>query len=304
MRFARPLVMPLVALAAACGGADLAQPVLDDLEPSFAKTNARALCRPTVIQPGANVGTVTTDDCVFNNGSVDQYEDIYLVPQGRLGTGGGSQMATFALEAPGFHWIFGLGGQGRDVFPNPVYAFRRGAAGNYVVGGFKINTFSLIGGEGVYKMWVGGQGPAQLGDYTLTATAEPVSNTCAKGHRVYLQGTVTFSSSIDNDTACRGTVQFGPYAGAPLNYQYWWIRVFPGETVTLAVDGVQHASMAAAIIDFGTNQAQLDLGDGPGDADRFVSFTATQRTDLYVEVSSAPDVVSTYTATVSGPGTH
>lgn len=292
-----------VAFLAACGGDQITRPeASDSASPSFAKVNARALCRPAVLALGATEGAVTVGDCLFND---NQYEDLYLVPQGRLGTGNGAQMATFSLEAPGFDWIFGLGGQTGDVFPTPVYAFRSGPAGvSTAPNGFVVNTFSLIGGEPVYKMWVGGQGLEQLGDYTLTVSAEPVSNTCVKGHRVYLQGDVTFASSIENETSCRGTVAFGPNEGLPLNYQYWWIRVSAGETITLALDGVQDPTVTAAIIDLGLGQAELDFGTGPGDTDRFVSFTAQRRTDIYVEVSSAPDVVSAYTATVNGPDTH
>lgn len=305
MKADRLVIAVCLTFIASCGGDDLVQPGLDDLEPSLAKVNQRATCRPSVLTPGANQGTVSADDCVFNNGTEDQYEDLYIVPQGRLGTMNGNQMATFALEAEDFDWIFGFGGKTGEIFPNPVYAFRRGPAGVYTSStGFAINTFSVVGGEAVYKMWVGGQSTSDVGDYTLTAAAAPVSNSCATGHRVYLQGNVTFTSSIENGNSCRGTIAIGPHIGQPLNYQYWWIRVSAGETITLELNGVEEPTMAALIIDWGLNQASLDLGDGPGDTNRFVTFTAQRRTDIYVEVSTIPDVVAAYTATVDGPDTH
>jgi len=261
----------------------------------------RAKCRPAPLRPGVNFGTVSTEDCIFNNGSFDQYEDIFIVSQGRLRSSGVNQMATFALEDGGFNWIFGLGAMSGDIFPNPVYAFRRGPAGVHDINGFLINTFSVIGGDPVYKMWVGGQDTAQVGDYTLTVGAELVSNTCAKGHRVYLQGDVSFSSAIANENSCSGIIQFGPNEGQPFNFQYWWIRLSAGETITMELTGLEDSTVAAAIIDFVLGEISLDLGDGPGDADRFVTFTASSRRDIYVEVSSAPDAVSPYTVNFDGP---
>lgn len=309
MRNTRILLVSAVTLLAACGG-EIANPTLDDVEPNLAKS-ARAQCAPSVLGPGATSGSVTEDDCLFFNGFTDQYEDLYLVPQGRLGTQDGNVMATFSLEAESFNWIFGLGGNvGREVFPTPVYAFRTGPAGVYTApNGFSLNTFSIIGGEPIYKMWVGGRGPTELGDYTLSVSANPVTNTCVTGHRVYLQGDVSFSSTLADANSCEGVVEVGPNVGSPLSYQYWWVRMSAGETITLALDGVEEVTTAAAIIDFNSPnpmdwQVSLDLGDGEGDADRFVSFTAQRRTDIYVEVSALRGRTTGYTATVDGPNTR
>lgn len=305
MKHSRFVLFTTLAFAAACGTEDIAEPTLD-VDAQFAK-NQRAACRAQVLAPGTTSGTVSADDCVFTNlNGGEQYEDLYLVNQGRLGTNDGNTMATFSLETEDFNWIYGLGGfQGKEIFPTPVYAFRRGPAGVYEFpSGFSRNTFSIIGGEPMYKIWVGGQDDAQLGDYTLTATANPVTNTCTTGHRVYLQGDVSFSSSITDGTSCAGTVQFGDFIGEPLSFQYWWVRMSPGETITMALDGIQEETTAAAIIDFGGDFV-LDLGDGEGDTDRFVSFTAQSRTDIYVEVSmrGGEGRSTPYTMTVDGPDT-
>lgn len=253
----------------------------------------RKVCQPSPLAPGTNYGTLEAGDCYY--GILDQPEDIYLVSQGRLKSSKSNQMATFSMEDNGFNWTFGLGLNTGGVFPDPVHASRRGPAGVYDVGGFSINTFSVIGEAPVYKMWVGGQDSTQLGDYSLTASVEPVSNTCERNYRVYLQGNVTFDADINNGNSCEGIIQFGPHAGNPLNYQYWWVLVTPGQTVTLNLSGVGEETMAAAIINWSTNQAELDLGDGAGDTDRSVTFTSEYRALLYVEVSSVPDVDANYT---------
>ena len=310
MKRMRFLLLATVAFAAACGAEDIAQPVLDDIDPAFAKNNQRSQCRASVVAPGANQGTVSADDCVFPGDHGNQYEDLYLVNQGRLGTRDGNQMATFALETEDFDWIFGFGGfVGKEIFPTPVYAFRSGPAGVYSApwpGGpfpeFNFNTFSVIGGEPVYKMWVGGQSEEQVGDYTLTVSANPVSNTCAEAHRVYLQGDVSFSSSISDDNACEGVAVEGPFPGTLLSLQYWWVRMSAGETITLELDEIDGNTVAAAI--FGPGGFDVDVGDGSGDTDRSVTFTTPIRADIYVEVSVVRGNTASYTATVDAPDTR
>ena len=301
MKTARVLLVSAVTVAAACGG-DIAQPTLDDVSPDFSK-NQRAVCRAQPLALGVTDGSVTTDDCVFTNADGGtQYEDLFLVNQGRLGAADGNTMATFSVETDDFNWIFGLGGfDGKEIFPTPVYAARAGFAGSFDWR----NTISVIGGEPVYKMWVGGRDDAQLGDYTLTTSANPVGNVCTEGHLVYLQGDVSFSSTITESTACEGEVEFGPNIGTPLSFQYWYVAMNEGETVTLALDGVQDETVTAAIIDFGTGESVLDFSEGDGDTDRFVSFTAGRRVYLYVEVSMVRGEgrSSPYTATIDGPDT-
>lgn len=298
MRRISTLVITGLLCAASTTAVQAAEPAAGDRPERNGAGNLRAQCKITPLRPATVFGTITTDDCPFDNGGIEQREDLYLVQQGRQKSRGGDSMLTFTVETLDFDWIFGIGDQNPGgVFPDPVHAFRRGPAGVYDINGFAINTFSIVGAEPVYKLWVGGQGPEQLGEYSLDTRTEATTDTCEAGHRVYLQGDVTFSSSIANERSCRGTIEFGPNAGLPLNYQYWWVRLDAGETITLSLSGIEDPTMAAAIVDFGTGEVALDLGAGPGDTDRSVTFTTSRTADFYVEVSSAPDVTSPYDLT-------
>jgi hypothetical protein len=259
-----------------------------------AQGELRSRCVPAPLQPGYNQGTIDEQDCLYTGGGTDQYEDLYIISQGRLKSNRPDSMATYTLEDGGFDWIFGLGPMSGAIFPDPVTAFRRGNAGVWDIDGFAINTFSLIGSDPTYKMFVGGQDPAQLGNYALTASEEPVSNTCEKNHRVYLHGDVSFSSSISSDNSCLGEVVIGPNLTVEINYQYWWVRVSPGDTISMSLDNVEDETVAAAIIEWGVGW-DLDLGDGEGDTDRSVTYTAENPAYIYVEVSSASDRESDYT---------
>jgi hypothetical protein len=211
----------------------------------------------------------------------------------------GANMLTFTGDAD-FDAIFGIGGKtGREIFPTPVYGFSGFDAG--ATGTFG-NSFSFIGSGPVYSLWFGGQGPGQLGTYALTTSIDPSVDTCENGHWVFLQGDVAFTSDISDATSCQGTVTVGPNVGQPLNYQFWYYKLLPGETIELSLTGLDpDPTLTLAAIDFGAGQSALDFSDGPGDTDRSVGFTATRQVYLYVEVSSAPGVTSGYTLTVDGP---
>lgn len=296
MRWKHTLVLSAGVLAAGCAD-DPTRPVLTAPVEEEAKSQ-RAVCRPSPLST-ETTGEIAADDCLFDGAGRAQQQDIYLAIQSRLGRTdrSGSTMLTFTGAAD-FDAIFGVGAQSGEIFPDPVYGFARFDAGATGIFG---NSFSIIGSDPVYKMWFGGQDGTQLGSYTLTTAVEPSIDTCENGHWVFLQGSGSFSSDIANDVSCRGTVEFGPFVGAPLNYQFWYIKLLPGETFTATLDGVTDPTVALAAIDFGTGQAELDLGDGPGDPDRAISFTATRQLYLYVEVSSAPDITSPYTLSFTGP---
>lgn len=299
-----PGLLLLAALSAACDTGELVQPVTDDLLVT-AEAKTDKACKPRMLAPNQS-GVVTADDCVFDigNGSV-RYEHTFRVNQARLGNKdvGGNSMLTFTMETTDFDAIFGLGGFDKSGFPDPVYAFRRFPAGQYyATNGFQLNSFSIIGGELQYGMWVGGDTDADVGAYTLTTRVDGISHTCIENRRVYLQGSVAFDYSITNENSCRGTVSVGPYIGAPLNYQYWWTRLRAGQTVTVEVEGAGDPTMTLALIDW-WGDAVLDFSDGAGDTTRSATFTAPRNMELYVEVSSAPDVVDDYRLAFTGPGT-
>jgi len=297
MRLKHTLVLSAAVLAAGCAD-DTTEPIAAPTVEAEAKSK-RATCRPSPLST-STTGEITADDCLFDEAGREQREDIYLAIQSRLGRTdrSGSTMLTFTGAAD-FDAIFGIGAQsGGEIFPDPVYGFARFPAGTTQTFG---NSFSFIGSDPVYKMWFGGQDGTQLGSYTLTTTVEPSIDTCENGHWVFLQGEGSFSSDISNETSCRGEVTFGPNVGLPLNYQFWYIKLLPGETFTATLDGVTDPTVALAALDFFTGQGDLDLGDGPGDTDRAVSFTATRQFYLYVEVSSAPDITSPYTLSFTGP---
>lgn len=287
----RALPLALVVFAAACTADDPAGPDLDELAVrAEAKDNQRKACRPTPLTPVAT-GTIDEGDCAFDNAGTTQYEDIYLVSQGRLGgSADGATMLTFTGDAA-FDMIFGVGEMDGEISPDPVYGYTRTPG--------LPNRFSIAGSDAVYKMWFAGTGPDQLGDYTLTTTVEPTANVCATGHLVFLQGDVAFSSAIADDVSCQTTVQFGPNVGAPINVQYWYMKLLPGESVTLTLTGVTDPTVALFALGGGADQ--LDLGDGAGDGDRTVTLTAQYQTYAYLEVSSLQGTGSPYTLQVDGP---
>lgn len=292
----------IVSAAVAVAVSACADQQTDLLAPNAADEarSARADCRPAQLSI-TTTGDVATDDCVFDNGGTPQYEDIYFVNQRRLGMNdlSGASMLTFTGGAD-FDAIFGIGARtGREIFPTPVYGYSSFGAGDT---GTFYNSISFIGSAPMYSMWFGGQGPAQLGSYTLTTSIGPSIDTCENGHWVFLQGDIAFTSDISDATSCQGTVSVGPNVGQPLNYQFWYYKLLPGETIRLSLTGLDpDPTLVLAAIDFGTGQAELDFSDAPGDADRSVTFTATRQLYLYVEVSSAPGVSSGYTLTVDGP---
>lgn len=295
MSLQRTLVLSSAVLLSACGADTPTDHSADVLAAEAASEAQRAACRPAPFS-GTTSGEITADDCLFETSNGVQHEDLFLVSQSRLGRDdlSGATMLTFTGSAD-FNAIYGVGEMSGSIFPEPVYGFARFGAG--AVGAFG-NSFSLIGSQNVYKMWFGGQNADQLGSYTITTSVEPSIDTCENGHWVFLQGTGGFSSDISNETSCRGTVQFGPNVGMPLNYQFWYMKVVAGETLSATLTGVSDPTVALAA--FGPGPGQLDLGNGAGDTERSISFTAASTGWVYLEVSSAPDVTSAYTLSFRG----
>ncbi len=289
MRTRSALPLALAVLAAACTADDPVQPDLDELSVrAEAPSNQRKACRPAPLS-AVTTGTIDEGDCPFVNAGVTQYEDMYIVSQGRLGgSTDGSTMLTFTGDAA-YDVIFGLGEMGGEIAPDPVYGYTR--TPNLP------NAFSIAGSDAVYKMWFAGTGPDQLGDYTLTTTVEPTKSVCETGRLVFLQGDVSFSSSIDDASSCLGQVNYGPNAGAPLIYQYWYAKLLAGQEVTLTLEGVDpdEPTVTLAGILLGTPFANLDFASGAGDTDRSVTFTAPATRYYYLEVSAAPGASSPYT---------
>ncbi len=299
MRYPSLLAAACVMAVAACDVQDPTQP-LDVPTSAVEARSQRASCHAGMLAP-TTAGAVTADDCLFESGSVTRHEDLFLVNQRRLGMSdlSGATMLTFSATA-GFDAIFGVGGfDPREVFPTPVYGNASFPAGSASGWG---NSFSLVSSETMLKAWIAGQTAADVGAYTLSTSMAPSIDTCENGHWVFIQGDVAFSSAISDATACEGTVQFGPYIGAPLNFQFWYVKLRAGETLHATLTGSDFdPSIVLAAIDFGTSQSALDFSAGPGDDDRAVSFTATREFYLYLEASSAPGVEAAYTLTVDSP---
>jgi hypothetical protein len=283
----------------ACDGPDVTQPLEAPTSALEAKSQ-RASCQARVLS-ASTTGDVTADDCLFTFGTVERLEDLYLVNQSRLGLSdlSGANMLTFDATAD-FDAIYGVGGfDPREIFPTPVYGYARFGAGATATWD---NSISIISSERMMKAWIAGETPADLGSYTLSTAVEPSIDTCENGHWVFIRGDVSFTSDISDATSCRGIVSVGPNVGADLNYQFWYVKLLEGETLNATLTGLDpDPTLTLAAIDFGSSQADLDFGSGPGATDRSVTFTATRDLYVYLEVSSAPGVVSPYTLTVDGP---
>lgn len=298
MKWTRTL--PLLALAAfaACDTPDPVNPALDAESLIAEARNPKAACRPTAQLANVTTGTISTGDCVFENAGVVQYEDLFLVNQNKLGQPdrSGATMLTFTGEAP-FNAIFGLGRVDQGS-PSPVYAFTRFNAGQ--TGTFR-NSFSVVGSSAQYKLWFGGQAPDQLGSYLLTTSVNPTKDTCESGHFVFVEGRVSFDSEIaEGASSCDGFVEVGPFIGTPLNYQYWYVKLLPGQTVEARLTGNTEATTALLAADFGSSKTDLDLGQGPGDTDRSVRLTNERTSEryIYLEVSSVDGTATTYTLSI------
>lgn len=299
MRYPSLMAAACVMAAVACDVQDVTQPLEAPASAAEAKSQ-RAACSARALS-STTTGVVAVDDCLFTAGTVERHEDLYLVNQRRLGMPdlSGANMLTFGATAD-FDAIYGIGGvDPREVFPTPVYGYARFTAGSTSTRG---NSFSLISSETTLKAWFAGETTADLGSYSLSTSIEPSIDTCENGHWVFIQGDVSFSSGISDARSCQGTVTFGPNAGSPLNYQFWYVKVHAGETLNATLAGLDpDPTLVLAAIDFGTGQSELDFGTGPEATERSVSFTATRDLYVYLEVSSAPGVTSPYTLTVDAP---
>lgn len=293
MRFQKTALLSAVLLAAACAPQDNNSPT----EPQFAVVPEKGkpqdvACRPADLKAVEN-GKIKKNDCLFVNGQgVEQRENLFRVDQLALGLPdlSGANMLTFTPDAE-FSGIFGVSNWDETRFGVPVYGY------NNFVANSTDRTFSIIGSNPEYKLFISGADATQLGKYTLTTTVAASSNSCTSGSRTFLQGNVAFSSTIDDGNSCDGTIAVGPYAGGPLKYQFWYAKLKAGQTVTVSIDGVDtnDPTITLAAIVFGSPFARLDFADSAGnDPDRSLTFTAPFEAYYYIEVSGAPGVSSSY----------
>lgn len=288
------VVFAAVVLAASCA------PGESPVEPQFGVVPEKGkpqeiACRTTDLK-AVQSDKIKKNDCLFGNG---QREHLYRADQRALGLPdlSGASMLTFTPDAE-FNGIYGVANWDETRFGDPVYGFQTFTANSTA------RTFSVIGSAPEYKLFFSGADETQLGKYTLTTTVAPSANSCETGSRTFLQGSVAFSSAISDATACLGQVTVGPYAGAPLRYQFWYAKLTEGQSVSVAIDGVDgdDTSVTLAAIVFAApgqppHFAQLDFSQGAGDTDRALSFTAPFTAYYYIEVSASPGVASPYDLT-------
>jgi hypothetical protein len=161
----------------------------------------------------------------------------------------------------------------------------------------------MIVGDPEYKLSIGGLDQTQLGSYTLTTEVGHGGDfTC--GDFPVMVGSTQFSSQISGGNSCAGTIEFGPNKGQPLIYQGRGAQLEAGKTYTISITGLAGGDEAVALFVAAVPLApaidhQLDLGDGVGDTERTVTFTASRSGLYYIEVSNAPEAMSNYTLTLT-----
>lgn len=288
MRIRRSLLLSIALVVSACAQQDAPTAPQLSVIPEKGKPQEIA-CRRAELKPDQN-GKIKTNDCLFG---VDQREDRYHVDALGLGMPdlGGGHMLTFSADAK-FDGIFGVQKWDPVELNSLVYGYARFTGGNP-------NSFSLIGSDPEYAFYFSGADGTQTGKYRLTTTVEPSSNTCSTGRLVFLQGTVGFDGTINDDNACDGTVAVGPNVGNPLKFQYWYVKLDAGQSATLSIDGVDGSAQTVtlAVIRWGEDgplNSWLDFSTSAGDTDRSITFTAPAFGYYYLEVSSLPGDGSDY----------
>jgi hypothetical protein len=241
------------------------------------------------LQETANI---STNDCLFQG---TQYEDIYrLVTADLVQQSGqsfvGSPKLTLTASTD-FNGVLGFQGADPGLFQGLVHRFRNNLTPAGPV------SFSMIGGEPEYKVFIGGLSQTELGSYTLSTTVAPGGEiTC--DDVLVMAGSAVFPSEINDANSCAGTIAFGPNVGQPLMFQPRYARLEAGKSYTISVTGIMADPVALFVsalpLSSGVDQT-LDLSSGAGDPDRSVTFTASQNGFYYMEVSSVPGNASGYT---------
>lgn len=237
----------------------------------------------------AETGEITVDDCVYVGANGPQYEDFYhFSPADLLAESGqtipGPARYTVTASAA-FRGIVGVKQAGFGVQDGLVFGSRTFEAG-------QPKGLSVIGDGSALDLFVGGADATQLGAYSLTTAVAPAGGWQC-GDLVFLSSAVAFGSQISNGTSCRGTITVGPNAGQPLNYQYRYAKLEAGKRYEVRVDDAAPGIGVALYVASGVNQ--LDLGSDQRDSDRSITFTAAETRYYYLEVSTPPDVATTYT---------
>jgi len=298
MRVARFLPVCSLAFLAACGTVDsVAGPELGGDETLQAQAgqkikldkDQKKACKRTPLTLAAT-GEITADDCVYDLAGRTQFEDLYSVrPKDLVKEAGvsvdGSPKLTFTATAA-FNGLWGLTAEDKDPFAGLVLGSRT----------FVANTprvFSVVGGEKEYGLFFSGYDETHLGGYAL-ATTVSAGGAWQCGELVFLAGSASFSGNISPATGCAGTIQFGPYAGNPLYYQYRYAKLEAGKSYTATIAGIDPNTPAVTLfmVHFAgggvTVDETLDFSASPGDTDRSITLTASVTGYYYVEVSTIP----------------
>jgi hypothetical protein len=117
---------------------------------------------------------------------------------------------------------------------------------------------------------------------------------------------LALGGSISDDNACEGTIQFGPFVGDPLFFQYRYAKLEQSKEYTVSLTDLGAGDEAVALFlykSLGEGVAPftlLELADGGADPDRSFTFVAPITGYYYLEVSNAPGQYVDYTFTLSG----
>lgn len=222
-------------------------------------------------------GNITPGSCLFS-ADLDRrsaYYDVTTPPAG--------QMLTLTAS-PDMDAIFGIKQDTQDPTQGIVWGSLAPNAGGSA-------TMRFVGASPTQQVFVSNRNPGERGKFELSSSVAPFAYQC--GIPTVLEAPVSFSPTIDDATACHWTIEYTPFPealGKPLLGHFFNVKLVPGQSYELRVEGLSGAFNPAFTLYFGGAVAAQSVGAPPAGGVRTLTVTPTTLGYWGVEISSGqPD---------------
>lgn len=284
MRSASPLLLATLTLTlAACQ--DAPSPLAPEAPESEQVIAAAApaglgTCRPRPLKESVK-GRITPGSCLFSEALGRRSAYFATAPAAE------GSMLTVTAQGD-IALVVGVKEATEDPTSGTVWGSRIAQAG-------VATSFSFIGGQPGYQLFVSNRDNGETGGYHLETRPEPITYACNR--LIFLDAPARFRQELDAARACSVTIQFSPYPeaiGQPLLAQYHYAKLEAGRSYEVRAEGLSEAFPAGLTVFRSTPNGYVvdaqSVGPVPVGGVRSLTLNPAVTTYYALEVSSGiPD---------------